>query len=288
MNPAGDAREITKASKSNLALAFFAISRERRKDITTFYAFCRLVDDIADDPELDVAKKKGALEQWRTALEKHAADEPSLGNAVRSLIVKYDIPIMHFHEILDGVEMDLGVVRYETFEELRDYCYRVASAVGLVSIRIFGCTEPASEQYAIDLGIALQLTNILRDVGVDLANGGRIYLPIEDMERFGYPIESLEKKVANEPFRALMRFEADRARAFFQSAAAARPAADGKALIAAEIMCGIYSRLLEKMALDGFQVFEKKYRLSRLEKLRVIARVGLRGCLNTASKASVD
>ncbi|MDP9291487.1 MAG: phytoene/squalene synthase family protein, partial [Verrucomicrobiota bacterium] len=226
MKPAAGAREITKASKSNLALAFFAVPRERRDDITTFYAFCRVVDDIADDATLRVADKKRELERWRAALEITAADEPSLGAAVREIIAKYQIPVVHFHEIIDGVEMDLGAVRYETFEGLRAYCYRVASAVGLVSIRIFGTTETAAEQYAIDLGIALQLTNILRDVAVDLANGGRIYLPVEDMARCGFSPEALANRETGAPFRALMEFEADRARAFFQSAVAALPPAD--------------------------------------------------------------
>jgi phytoene synthase len=166
--------------------------------------------------------------------------------------------------------MDLDGANYATWEDLRLYCYRVASAVGLVSIEIFGCREPASREYAIELGLALQLTNILRDVGEDWRNGGRIYLPREDLARFGYTTDDLAAGRRNDAFLALMRFETQRARGFYARAIALLPAGDRRALVAAEIMRTIYTRLLDRMERDGFHVFTQRYRLSRLAKLAAI------------------
>ncbi|MCA1657692.1 MAG: squalene/phytoene synthase family protein, partial [Verrucomicrobiaceae bacterium] len=169
-----NAEKITRASKSNLALAFVALGRERRADITIFYAFCRVIDDIADSAEASTGKKARALADWRRWLRQSEADEDALARELRAVMEKYSLTAAMLEEIIDGVEMDLRNVRYETFEELRVYCYRVASAVGLVSIEIFGYRNPACRDYAIQLGLALQMTNIIRDVGKDLSNG-RIY-----------------------------------------------------------------------------------------------------------------
>ncbi len=269
--PPSDAQQITRASKSNLALAFVSLPRERRDDITTFYAWCRVVDDIADDPGVPRADRLAALEKWRLALAAPVAGEPPLAVPVRALIAKYALPLAHFHEIIAGVEMDLDGATYETWEDLRLYCYRVASAVGLVSIDIFGCRVPASREYAIELGLALQLTNIVRDVGEDWRNGGRIYLPREDLARFGYTADDLAAGRRNDAFLALMRFETQRARGFYSRAIALLPAEDRRALVAAEIMRTIYSRLLGRMERGGFDVFARRYRLSRLAKLAAIA-----------------
>ena len=269
--PPPEAQQITRASKSNLALAFVSLPRERRDDITVFYAWCRVVDDIADDPGVPCADRIAALDAWRHALHAPAPGEPLLAAPVRELIVKYALPIELFHDIIAGVEMDLDGASYATWEDLRLYCYRVASAVGLVSIEIFGCREPVSREYAIELGLALQLTNILRDVGEDWRNGGRIYLPREDLARFGYTAGDLAAARRNDAFLALMRFEAERARGFYARAITLLPTADRRALVAAEIMRTIYSRLLDRMERDGFQVFTQRYRLSRLEKLTAVA-----------------
>lgn len=271
-----EAQQITRASKSNLALAFVSLPRERRDDITVFYAWCRVVDDIADDPGVPRADRLAALESWKQALTAPTPGESTLAAPVRDLIARYRLPVEHFHEIIAGVEMDLDGASYATWEDLRLYCYRVASAVGLVSIEIFGCREPASREYAIELGLALQLTNILRDVGEDWRNGGRIYLPREDLARFGYQPEDLAAGRRNEAFLALMRFEAERARGFYARAIALRPAPDRRALVAAEIMRTIYSRLLERMERDGFRVFDRRYRLGRLAKTAAILGTMLR------------
>jgi phytoene synthase len=177
------AAKITRQSKSNLALAFISLGRERKRDITVFYAFCRVIDDIADSAQFDIAQKEIRLAAWREMLRRACADEPLLAREVRGLIDKYSLPIDILEEIIAGVEMDLSISRYATFEDLRVYCYRVASAVGLVSIEIFGYRNARCKEYALELGLALQMTNIIRDVGKDLRSG-RIYLPQEDVARF--------------------------------------------------------------------------------------------------------
>lgn len=269
------AAAITKASKSNLALAFVALPPERRQDITTFYAYCRLVDDVADDPALPVAEKRRRINLWRESLNDDFAGEPVIAPAVRELIRKYMIQPSLFGEILDGVEMDLEPRRYETFEDLQTYCYRVASAVGLVSIEIFGYRNAGCKQYAVDLGIALQLTNILRDIREDWGNGGRIYLPMEDLQRFQYSPADIAGGVNDDRFLRLMNFEADRAVGYYQKAAAALPPEDRRSMTPARIMAEVYGRILRKMRAEGFRVFEKRYRLGTLRKAAIVSRLSL-------------
>jgi 15-cis-phytoene synthase len=181
------------------------------------------------------------------------------------LMQKYPIRPEMLEEIVAGVEMDLTIQRYQTFDELRVYCYRVASAVGLVSIEIFGYRNPACKEYAVQLGLALQTTNIIRDVGKDLA-AGRIYLPLEDLARFNYSEKELQNRQYNDRFLQLLKFEAGRARQFFARASEVLPREDQRSMIAAEIMASIYRGLLRRMELDKFQVFEKEYKLNKLEK----------------------
>ena len=176
-----NAEKITRQSKSNLALAFFVLGRERRRDITIFYAFCRVIDDIADIASWRVRKKRAGWRSGAPVCTRPQPNEHRWRRSFVSLIAKYAITPAMLEEIIDGVEMDLTISHYATFEELRVYCYRVASAVGLVSIEIFGYQNPACRDYAIELGLALQMTNIIRDVGKDLDNG-RIYLPQEDLD----------------------------------------------------------------------------------------------------------
>jgi len=189
-------------------------------------------------------------------------------------------------EIIAGVEMDLSTLRYPTFEELRIYCYRVASAVGLVSIEIFGYRNQRCKQYAIELGLALQMTNIIRDVGKDMRNG-RIYLPQEDLARFHYSETELIRRQYNERFVQLMEFQAHRARQFFADAAAALPAEDRRAMTPAEIMGSVYRGLLRRIELDKFRVFEKDYHLSKMEKAGRIAAQLFKSFLNATQRTSV-
>ena len=261
-----NAAKITRTSKSNLALAFISLGQERRRDITTFYAFCRVIDDIADDAELAVEEKQRRLSQWRELVRGGRSGESSFAEEVRQLMQKYPITPEMLEEIIAGVEMDLRIQRYQTFEELRVYCYRVASAVGLVSIEIFGYRNPGCKEYAIQLGLALQMTNIIRDVGKDL-RANRIYLPQEDLAQAKYSEQELQNRQYNDRFLDLMRFEAARARQFYGNAVAALPEEDRKSMVAAEIMSSIYRGLLRRMELDKFRVFEKEYALSKLEKV---------------------
>ena len=281
-----NAAAITRQSKSNLALAFVSLGPERRRDITIFYAFCRVVDDIADSAKLSIVEKRERLTDWRQMLGANAPDEPLLARDVRQLMAKYSLPPGMLEEIIAGVEMDLSIVRYPTFEELRVYCYRVASAVGLVSIEIFGYRNPRCREYAIDLGLALQMTNIIRDVWKDF-QAGRIYLPQEDLVRFHYSEADLAKRQYNEQFIQLMQFQASRAREFFSRAAAELPPEDRRAMAPAEIMRSIYRALLRRIELDNFRVFEKEYRLSKLEKAGRITAQLFKSFLNWPRRASV-
>jgi phytoene synthase len=281
-----NAATITRQSKSNLALAFISLGRERKLDMTVFYAFCRVIDDIADSSELNVMEKRVRLAKWRQMLHATAQDEPLLGRDVRRLIAKYSLPTAMLEEIIAGVEMDLSTMRYPTFEELRVYCYRVASAVGLVSIEIFGYRNQRCKQYAIELGLALQMTNIIRDVGKDMQNG-RIYLPQEDLARFHYSETELIQRNYNERFVQLMEFQARRARQFFANAGAALPVEDRRAMTPAEIMGSVYRGLLRRIELDKFRVFEKDYQLNEMEKAgRIVAEL-FKSFLNPPRQTSV-
>src|SRR5256884_3191259 len=258
----GDAAtEITRASKSNLAFAFIAMSGARRRDITTFYAFCRVIDDIADDDRRDRETKRRELAMWRQSLRGEFANEPALAKPVRQLLSTYPITPEMLEEIITGVEMDVDIRRYATWDDLRVYCHRVASAVGLVSIEIFGYKNPRCRDYAIALGLALQVTNIIRDVARDL-RADRIYLPGEDLARFNYAEEDLRNGVTDTRFIQLMNFEADRAENFFAQSTGLLRREDLRSMFPAEIMRSIYQALLRRMKLDNFRMFEKDYQLS--------------------------
>jgi len=260
-----NARKITRESKSNLALAFVSLPRERKRDITVFYAFCRVIDDIVDATDSRTEVKQRQLNNWRRWLRSYEEGEPELARNIRLLMEKYQLPPEMFDQIIIGVEMDLSKFSYANFDELRVYCYHVASAVGLVSIEIFGYKNPATREYAIQLGLALQMTNIIRDVRKDLEKG-RIYLPVEDMERFGYSENQLRQGLYNSPFLELMKFEAARANDFFGRANELLAPEDRRSMVAAEIMNSVYRRLLQRMETDEFRVFKKDYRLNKLEK----------------------
>jgi phytoene synthase len=260
-----EASQITRESKSNLALAFISLGRERRQDMTVFYAFCRVIDDIADESHQPAEQKRARLTDWRKWIREPGAGEPALAQQVRAVLEKYRIKPEMPDEIIAGVEMDLERSRYANWEELRLYCYRVASAVGLVSIEIFGYKNSQAREYAIQLGLALQTTNIIRDVRKDLENG-RIYLPADEMAKFGYSEADLLAQKYDDRFVKLMQFQADRSHDFFAKAAALLPREDRKSMVAAEIMHSIYHALLRKIERDRFKVFERDYRLNKLEK----------------------
>jgi 15-cis-phytoene synthase len=266
-----EAKEITKKSQSNLAFAFFSLPKVTRQDITTFYAFCRRVDDAADDPDVPLPERRHWLQGWRRWLVESEQNEPGFAADLRTLIGKYKIDLRLFEEILLGVEMDLQPLRFENFEALHRYCYRVASAVGLVSIEIFGYRNEVCKEYAHKLGLALQLTNIIRDVDKDLANGGRIYLPLNELRMFDYSEEELRERIYNRAFVRLMQFQAERAYSFFREARRLLPAEDRRSMVAAEGMRAIYHALLRRIEKDQFRLFGKMYRLTRLEKAIILS-----------------
>jgi 15-cis-phytoene synthase len=265
-----EAEAITKKSKSNLAFAFISLPKEKRDDITAFYAFCRQVDDAADDPGIPLAERLLWLKGWRRWLLRAEEGEPVFAGRVREIIEKYRIDRQLFEEILLGVEGDLNPVRFKNFKELAEYCFRVASAVGLVSIEIFGYKNPQCRIYANRLGMALQLTNIIRDVDKDLKNEGRIYLPADEIEMFGYSEEALRGREYNRKFVQLMQYQGGRARSFYRDAVRVLPKEDRRSMVAAEGMRAIYSSLLQRIERDQYRVFEKEYRLTRFEKGMII------------------
>jgi 15-cis-phytoene synthase len=267
-----DASEITRRAKSNLAFALKILPKERRADMVVFYAFCRTMDDLADDPKLPAEERSASLDAWKQGLTTGFETPTTLQRQVVELRDRRAIPNDLLAAIIEGCEMDLQPQRFQTWDDLSGYIWKVACAVGLVSIRLFGCADPASERYAVALGRALQLTNILRDIGEDLDNGGRIYLPLEDLARFGYSERDLAGRVHDGRFLQLMNFQAERAEGFFREAAAALPAGDRSALKPARIMGEIYHRLLDRMRRDGFRVFDRRYRVSHARKLAILSK----------------
>jgi phytoene synthase len=272
-----DASQITRRAKSNLAFALRILPRDRRDDAVVFYAFCRTLDDLADAPGIPAAERAAGLQAWQHGLEQGFENPTELQRGIAELRERQAIPNELLIAIIEGCRMDLEPRRFQTWNELSDYIWRVACAVGLVSIRIFGCTDPDAERYAETLGRALQLTNILRDIREDFENGGRIYLPMEELARFGFTEDDLAASARSERFLALMDFEAERAEAYFHQAEALLPAIDRQALAPARIMAAIYQQLLAQMRSDGFRVFEKRYRVSNSRKLWILAKHGIAG-----------
>ena len=266
------ASEITRRAKSNLAFALNILPRERREDMVVFYAFCRTMDDLADDAGMAREERARRLDTWKIGLTDGFQAPDDFQREVVSLVNRRRIPTDLLVAIIDGCRMDLQPQRFQTWDDLSGYIWKVACAVGLVSIRIFGCTDPVSERYAVALGHALQLTNILRDISEDLANGRRIYLPLADLARFHYTEQDLIDGVRDDRFLALMAYEADRAEAYFRDASEALPLVDLQALLPARIMGEIYHLLLEKMRDDHFRVFEKRYRVSKARKLAILSK----------------
>ncbi len=263
--------DITRHASSNFYYAFMLLPLERRRALYAVYAFCRFVDDIADDES--IANPAELLARWREELRNVYAGTPTrpVSRALADNVVRFNIPQRYFDEVIDGVEMDLSRRRYETFDELILYCRRVASAVGLICIEIFGYSNPSTRVYAEKLGLAFQLTNIIRDVRED-AQRGRIYLPLEDLHRFGVTESELLGGVYNDRFRALMAFEAKRARDLYNEAAHALPLEDRPAMLSAEAMRLIYSALLEQIVRSNYRVFDRRHRLSTPRKLYLVGR----------------
>ena len=266
------ASEITRQAKSNLAFALNILPKERRDDMVVFYAFCRTMDDLADDPSVATADRKAALDFWKKGLSEGFENPDEFQREVTDMRDRHHVPTDLLVAIIEGCEMDLKPQRFGNWEELSEYTWKVACAVGLVSVRLFGCRDPQSDRYAVALGHALQLTNILRDVAEDLSNGLRIYLPLADLSRFQYTERDLVGRVYDGRFLALMQYEAERAEAFFREADELLPKMDKAALVPARIMGEIYHALLRKMRGDRFKVFSKRYSISKARKLAILSK----------------
>jgi len=256
---------------SNFGVAFALLPTDQRHAIRAVHAWSRAVDDSVDE-EPDRLRAEARLALWReelAALYERTPSEP-VTRALAPHVRRFEIPRRYFEELVSGVEMDLTRLRYETFADLERYCYRVASVVGLICLRIFGDQNERGREYAESLGLALQLTNILRDVGGDHARG-RIYLPAEELSRFGYTEESLARGERNDAFHRLMRHQADRARGYFEAAEAEGRSLDRRRYLAAEIMGRVYRRLLEKIEASDFDVFRREVRVPRAERVWIAA-----------------
>ena len=274
-----ESRTITRKSASNLALAFVLLPKAKRDGMSALYAFCREVDDLADEETRPLEERRRELAAWRADVALACASgEPrfAVNRELQPVIVQHRLPFALFDELIRGVEMDLDIKRYETWPELDQYCYRVASVVGLLSIEIFGYRNPACRQYAEHLGMALQLTNILRDVRTD-AERGRVYLPLSELARCGVSPEEILRFEYSGRFRQLAESVAARARHFFQQARETLPPEDRRAMVAAELMGSVYWRLLRKLEAKNFDVFgPQPTRLSKGQKLLLVLRVWYR------------
>jgi phytoene synthase len=280
---------------TNFYYSFLVLAPPKRRAIVAVWDFCRAIDDAVDempsDSADDQAKATERLAGWRREIERcfNGVPETPQGRALQPWVSRFSLPQRPLEDLVDGVAMDIGHRRYKTFGELYQYCYRVASTVGLVCVQIFGCEEAASRDYAVDLGVALQLTNILRDVPGDLAQG-RLYIPLDDLERFGCTEEALLTTPRSAPVRQLLAFQAARAREYYARASRNISREEARKLVAAEIMSGIYHAILDEIVRRDYDVFTEKVRVPRprraLIALRIWLRVmfGLRGSLSDAAR----
>ena len=266
-------RQIAKVSARNFYYAFRTLPGRQRRAVHATYAFCRTCDDIADD-DLPLEDKERLFAHIREMLlqsRNGTADDP-IFVALRDAAETYSIPAHYFEEVIQGVELDLTQSRFDTFDELRAYCYKVASAVGLICIEVFGYTDPSAREYAVDLGIAMQLTNILRDLRED-AERGRIYLPRDELAKFGYSEDELFAGVVNDPFRRLMQFQADRARRYFASGRRLVPLLSPRSRACVRVLHDLYSRILDRIESADFDVFKERISLGDREKLLLMAKL---------------
>jgi phytoene synthase len=256
------------ARKTSFYYSFLVLPADQRQAIIAVWDFCRAVDDAVDESPAALNGSLPAREAvafWRAELARcYDGRQPSTvqGQRLQPYVTRFDLPRPAFDDVIDGVAMDLDRTRYATFDDLLEYCRRVASAVGLICVQIFGCRSPQASEYALNLGIALQMTNILRDIKDDLSRG-RVYLPLEDFERFGCTVDDLSVSPAPERLRALIDFECSRARTFYQRALENRPEADRHRLVAAEIMRAVYFETLKRVEASGADVVAARVRVAR-------------------------
>jgi 15-cis-phytoene synthase len=264
--------------RTSFSASFAFLPAQRRKALAAVYAFCRATDDIADRQEEPAGTRAERLRAWKSDLDRALAGGPAppVLTELASVASRYDIPRHLFGDLVRGVGMDLATVRYSTFAELEEYCRLVASAVGLMCLDIFGRRNHRTEAYARDLGIALQLTNIIRDVRAD-ASMGRVYIPLEDLGRFGCATDELLSGADSDRFRRLLAFQADRAETFYARASAALDRSDLAAMRPALVMQAIYHRLLRNIRRSSYDVLGRTIRVTRAERLAIAVRHGVLG-----------
>ncbi|QSI75230.1 MULTISPECIES: presqualene diphosphate synthase HpnD [Niveibacterium] len=276
MTPDEYCQQKAAASGSSFYYSFLFLPPERRRAITALYAFCREVDDVVDetlDPQLAQTK----LAWWRKELAAvyNGTPQHPVGKALQPMVQQFNLPQEHLSEIIDGMEMDLTQSRYLDFKGLSLYCHRVAGVVGLLAAEIFGYSNRQTQKYAHELGLAFQLTNIIRDVGED-AGRGRIYLPVEDLQRFNVTAREISDRKHSENFRALMEFQIDRAEHHYEQAMALLPKEDRKSQRAGLVMAAIYRTLLSEIRADGCQVLTHRTSLGPIRKLWIAWRTAVR------------
>lgn len=269
------AATVTRQSKTSFYYSFSLLPKQQRDAIQAVYAFCRYTDDIVDEGENEGVKVV-LLRKWRMELGHALRGESSFQilNQLATTARRFHIPFNHFYDLIRGVELDLSKRRYATFDELREYCTLVASSVGLMCRQIFGYRNESTKDYAINLGIALQLTNILRDLKDD-AKRGRIYLPLEDLQQFGYTEDDLLNYRYTPEFVNLMRFECNRAREYFDLARDALKDEDKYYFFAARIMWSIYAHILRRIEDSHYNVFERRISIPNFLKLLITFRYWL-------------
>lgn len=277
MSPEEYCQQKAAQSGSSFYYSFLFLPPNRRRAITALYAFCREVDDVVDechDPQIATTK----LVWWRQEVARLYAGTPEhpVTRALLPTLAEFNLPQEQLLEIIDGMEMDLRQSRYLDFKALSLYCYRVASVVGLLAAEIFGYEDRRTQKYAHDLGMAFQLTNIIRDVGED-ARMGRIYLPIDELQRFGVPAADILNARYSDNFRLLMEFQIERAEQYYRQAMDELPPADRKAQRPGLVMAAIYRTLLDEIKRDGCQVLTQRTSLTPLRKLWIAWRTWMKG-----------
>jgi len=258
-------KDVARKSGSNFYFSFFSLPKEKREAITAVYAFCREADDAVDEP--GTHDPKVLLKAWRTEIAQTYEGHPTqpLTKSLGQAIDRFNLTRTYFDGILDGCEMDLTTLRYATFDALYQYCYHVAGEVGLLCMEIFGYRSERLKDYAVKLGLAFQLTNILRDVGAD-ADRNRIYIPQEDLQRFGVSENDLLQKKNSDHFRRLMAFETERAKDLYRAASVLATSAERPSLCAAEIMRAIYFEVLQQIEKKNYDVFSERIRVPTVTK----------------------
>ncbi len=268
-------RTITRREAKNFYYAFLTLPVAKRRAIYAAYAFCRHCDDTVDEETSTEAKLK-ALSDLQANLDSTYSGSASspVYVALADVARNYDIPQEYFQEIILGVESDLVKDRFQNFDELKEYCYRVASVVGLICLQIFGYEDDRAKEYAVDLGLAMQLTNIIRDVREDL-DMGRVYLPQDEMARFGYSEDDLRNGVRNEAFLELMRFQSQRAREYFDRGFKLLPYLSRRSRACPAVLGALYSKVLDRIEASDYNVLESRVSLSKAEKIGITAKTWL-------------